>query len=511
MKCLSLLSRLTCSFALLLLAGHACAATPKAGDIVSSTKTLRGLDGQTVRYEIGTLYVPENRQNPGSHLIGVGFARITSPQAKPGTPPVFWLPGGPGLSVLGDFEGTSESAQSRVAMWLRFLPVSDVVIIEQRGYTARGDMLVADTPALSLDKVETPLAKVHKYEALAAAAKTKYADKDLAGYTISACADDVNDLRRALGYRQISLFGGSFGSQWSMATIRLHPQIVARAVLSGVEPLDNGYDMPSHVHAALQRIAYDADRDPALTPWMPKGGVMAAAQAVHDRLAAKPIQVAVRDEATGRAQTVTLGVGDFQQALVDGVADAEAWPAFILTLYHGHYDDWARDVLSGRQPNTIKLIGPLMDQSLGISAAREFQLRTDPALDAIGTWNFEPYLGSRAAWPTPDMGDALRLPVRTTTPVIFVHGDWDTSTPIENTLGLLPYFVNSRAILVHRGGHDGTFYLLRENNEAKAAIYRFLATGTMPDLPSRIELPTPAFTKPAFPPPVATAMVDAAQ
>lgn len=506
MKCPSLLLRFACSFALLVVVANTVAASPKAGDIVSTSKTLRSLDGQTVRYEIGTLYVPENRDKPTTRLIGVGFARITSSQAKVGTPPVFWLPGGPGLSVLGDFEGSSESARSRVAMWLRFLPVADVVVIEQRGYTVRGDMLLADAPALPLDQVETPVAKVRKYAALAATAKAKYADKDLSGYTIAACADDVDDLRRALGYQQISLFGGSFGSQWSLATIRRHPSSIARAVLSGVEPLDNGYDMPSHVHAALQRIAYDADRDPALAPWLPKGGLMGAAQAVHDRLAAKPIQVAVREMATAQAQTVTLGLGDFQQALVEGVAEAEDWPAFILTLYHGHYDDWAREVLHGRQAATIKLIGPLMDQSLGISAAREFQLRTDPALDAIGSWNFEPYLGSRAVWPTPDMGDALRLPVTTATPVIFVHGDWDTSTPIENTMGLLPYFVNSRAILVHRGGHDGTFYLLRENNEVKASIYQFLATGAMPVLPSRIELPMPSFTKPAFAPPAATAL-----
>ncbi len=472
----------------------------KAGSIESTVKTLHTTDGRSVRYEIGTLYVPENRKVAHSRLIPVGFARIRSSGAAVGVPPVFWLPGGPGLSVLHDFEGKTESAQARVAMWERFTHVADVVIIEQRGYTAIGEMLRANNSPLPLDEPETPAAKIRRYAALAEAARKAYPAADLAGYTIAACADDVDDLRHALGYRQISLFGGSFGSQWSMAVMRRHPDRVARAVLSGVEPLDNGYDMPSHVYAAMQRIAFDADRDPGLAPWMPKGGLMAAVRVVRDRLAKAPVTIDLVDQATGKSQRVTLGVGDFQQFLVDNSSVADDWPALVLAIYYGHYTSWATSVARDRQPSAVTLIGPLMDQSLGVSAAREFQMRTDPALDMLGTWNFEPYLGSRSAWPTPDMGDELRLPVTTTIPVVFVHGDFDTSTPVENTLGLLPYFVRSHAIIVHRGGHDGTFYLLREDSGTKAAIYRFLGTGVMPELPSTIDAPKIVFTTPTFQP-----------
>ena len=42
-------------------------------------------------------------------------------------------------------------------------------------------------------------------------------------------AADVNDIRQALGYDRIILWGGSFGSHWSMAVMRYYPHIVARA------------------------------------------------------------------------------------------------------------------------------------------------------------------------------------------------------------------------------------------------------------------------------------------
>ena len=86
--------------------------------------------------------------------------------------------------------------------------------------------------------------------------------------------------------------------------------------------------------------------------------------------------------------------------------------------------------------------------------------------------------------------------------MLLVHGDWDTSTPVDNSRELAPYFPNGRALFVHRGGHDGTFYLLREQPALKEAVHRFLRTGRMEDFPAEITLPAPAFVAPGFAPPV---------
>jgi pimeloyl-ACP methyl ester carboxylesterase len=282
--------------------------------------------------------------------------------------------------------------------------------------------------------------------------------------------------------------------------MRLHPESVARAVLACVEPLNNGYDMPSHVFAALQRIAYDADRDSGLAPYLPPGGMMEAVRALHQRFAKAPVRVQVLDDA-GKTRAVVLGAEDLQLALTSHTSEGEQWPAFILSLYHGHYEAWAREVIEQRQAGKTKLIGPLADSSLGTTAAREHQLRTDPAVELLGTWNFESNIASASDWPTRDMGDALRVPVESAIPVVFVNGDWDTSTPVENTLGLLPYFPNGRAILVHRAGHDGAFYQLREEPAVRKALYEFLKTGKKVSLPLEVTLPVPSFPLPPFAPP----------
>ncbi|UPG83826.1 alpha/beta fold hydrolase [Luteibacter aegosomatis] len=472
----------------------------RPNDIVVERGTIHDESGRTVPYEIGTLYVPENRGKPDSRLIGVGFARIRSPHPT-GAPPVFWLPGGPGLSVLGAF---TENDRGKLRTWLSLSEVADVVVLEQRGYTERGEKLLGKRPAYPLDKPGSVTADVAQMRALAAAAVAAHPGKDLSGYDIGEFAADVDSLRVALGYDKVTLFGGSFGSQWSLAVMRLHPRIVARAVLSSVEPLDGGYDMPSQVYASLQRMAYDADRDPGLKPYLPTGGVMGAIAALHDRFAKGPVSVTVKGE-DGTVRNVVLGAEDLQRALLshtqDGGQDGERWPRFILSLYHGHYEEWAKDTIEDRRAGDVILIGPLADSSLGVTAARELQLRSDPAVAMLGTWNFASNIASAPAWPTRDMGDAVREPIPNDIPVVFIHGDWDTSTPIDNTLGLLPYFRNGHAIVVHRGAHNGAMYQIRNEPRATRAVYDFLKTGATQDLPVAVVLPVPKFAVPDFPPP----------
>jgi pimeloyl-ACP methyl ester carboxylesterase len=470
---------------LLALAGSARAASER---VVVTAGTKAG-----VTFDRGTLYVPENRAVPGSRTIAIGFARLRS--AHPDRPPIFFLYGGPGASYLDAFDATTANADRRFALLRRYAEVADVVVLDQRGFSKRGTTLVLPaTPPVRLDRPSSLAARIATWTAIARGAAAANPGHDLRGYTIEACAADVDALRRALGYRQLVLLGGSFGSQQSFAVMRLFPAIVARAVLVAVEPLDNGFDMPAHVFAALQRIAADADRAPALQPYLPSGGLVAAVRGLRERFARGPVTVQVG------AKSIVLGLEDFQRALT--AHDAASWPAFVLALHHGHYEDWARAELADREaPPFDALINPLIDAGIGVSPLRRRLLEGDPAIELLGTSNFAPHLATRGVWPAPDLTDALRAPVKSTIPIVLVSGDWDTSTPIENLQSIAPYWVAGRAIIVHRGEHDQLSYQTRTDPAAFAAILAFLATGATAQLPVEVTLPAPTFVVPKFPAP----------
>jgi pimeloyl-ACP methyl ester carboxylesterase len=448
-------------------------------------------------YEIGTLYVPENRDKPGSRLIGVGFARVRA--ARPtGAPPIVLLAGGPGVTMLDIVLDHDDAARRRVKAWQAYAQVADLIVIEQRGYTLRGDLMEIDSPALPLDQPSTTAQDIELTRDLARRAQAAYPQADLSGYSIAQIADDVDDLRQALGYDKVSLVAASFGSQWAFAVLKRHPGRVARAVISSAEPLDYGYDMPSQVFAAFQRIAVEADVDPGLKPYLPPGGLIAAMRAVRERFARQPVTVTVKGD-DGQAQRIVLGLEDYQLALITYSANAATFPRFVLSAYHGHYDAWAKDAVGWRASEKRSLINPLINIGLDITAERKALLWSDPALPMLGSWNFAAYLATKGAWATPDAGDAFRRPVQDPTPVLFVQGDWDTSTPIENTLAMLPYFPNSRTIVLHRAQHNGTFALLRGRPEVAAKVYDFLRDGRTAGLPAEAWLDPVTFARPDFP------------
>jgi pimeloyl-ACP methyl ester carboxylesterase len=482
-------------------AGPPAGAARRAGEVVIEKASLHSDSTGTVSFELGTLYVPENRADPKSRIIGVGFARFRALQ--PGdAPPTFHLPGGPGFSFLS----VLKQEDRNLTFWLKHINlyrrVADMVFVDQRGFSERGEILKFKhrTPNQPLDQPASITRSTASFVEIARTAVTEFAKKgiDLRGYTVKECADDVNDLRRALGYERITLVGTSFGSQWSFAVMRRHPEVVARALLSGVEPLDYGYDMPSHVFAAVQRIWWEAEKDPRFKPYLPPGGLVAAAREVLRRLERAPVQVKVKDEKTGQVQTVTLGPEDFQR---DGFFRGASGPAFILSLYHERYDTWARAVLAGRRSREVEnsIIGALIDTSLGVTPRREYLLRTDAGTEFLGQWNFNSYLATADIWPSEDVGDEFRTGALSNIPVVFAQGDWDTSTPVENTLNIAPYFPNSRVIVAMHGRH-GVLELIAEHlPDVWKKLLEFLRTGNYDGLPARVTLPAPKFVVPSFP------------
>jgi pimeloyl-ACP methyl ester carboxylesterase len=474
----------------------------RAAKITTETRAVILPDGSSVEYELGTLHVPENRQDPASRVIKVGFARFRA-LAPTGAPPTFHLPGGPGGSYvkgmnLTEADPAARKLNERQAADLRlYRQVGDVVYFDQRGYSDLGERLVYtyDIPAKPLNEPGSLARETAEVVAAAKAAVPEYAKKgvDLRGYTVLECAADVNDLRRQLGYERITLIGQSFGSQWSFAIMRLTPQIVARAVLSGVEPLDCGYDMPSYIYTSwrLQWQAFESN--PEFKPYLPPGGIAGAVSEIARRLEKGPLQVKVTDK-SGAPATVTLGRDDWRPGT----------PAAILAVYHGHYESWAQSVIQQRRAHKGSidpLIGILIDTSLAVTPARRNLLRTDPAIALLGEWNFDDYMAAEEIIPTADVGDDFRNEVLNSTPVVFVSGDWDLSTPRENLLHVLPYFPNSRTVLVHQGLH-GAYASVRANlPEATAAIMDFIRTGATANLPVQVTVPAAKFAAPDFPAP----------
>jgi pimeloyl-ACP methyl ester carboxylesterase len=186
--------------------------------------------------------VPENRADPQSPTIRLAVA-IFHPDGPAEPDPILYLEGGPGGSPLEFLELTFEIVYEPMLAANR-----DIVILDQRGVGFSEPALdCPETNALDLelmdnelDGQELSIAEItDRVIASILACEAELLEiADLSAYNSVASAADVNDLRLALGYDQVNLWGTSYGTRLALGVMRDFPEGVRSVVLDSVYPPD---------------------------------------------------------------------------------------------------------------------------------------------------------------------------------------------------------------------------------------------------------------------------------
>jgi pimeloyl-ACP methyl ester carboxylesterase len=470
------------------------APTPTAGSMYLYPERIPLEAGGLMSAERGVIFVPLNRSKPGSQVISLDIYRFRAADPHPGAPPIFYLFGGPNFGGLEPLLARPGYYESR----LRALHASaDLVVVSQRGIgPSKPTTLIEGASSFPLDKAVTEDERAEAIRSAAVRQRKYWTDQglDLRGFTVLEAAMDLNDVRKALGYDKVVLWGGSFGSHWAMATMRLLPDMVARVVLRGMEGPDHTYDMPSYVLNSVKRLAAEADAAPALTGLVPPGGMMKAFETVLERVSTAPVLVQVKDAKTGVTQTVRFGPEDVRGMVTGYTASAASrngmrtWAADILRLYHGDFSAAAELRVRSRETESFRTASYFMlDCGSGISPGRRARLMKDPAAAIVGALGFN-YRTACPVWDI-DLGDDFRKNFETSIPTVIAQGDYDVSTPLENALELSPFFKNSRFVVVRGGSHPALDDAMDAAPEFAKAVLSFARTGDMSGLPKEVALP----------------------
>lgn len=490
------------------------ASAPTPGSYIIEPDTIVSA-GKPFALERGLLFVPENRRRADSRLIAINFLRFESHDKSTHYPPVFMLAGGPGSEL--DFGRSALMEQVQLLRRDR-----DVVYVSQRGFPGAPGLVpklfVKTEPApLSLPSTAAERRRRERTSWQNAIPEWLAKGVDLAGYDILNIVDDVHELRAALGYDKIVLRGCSFGSQWSLAYMKRWPESVDRALLGGIEPLDYGYDSPKWLWASIERLARLAETDSHFAPYVPRGGLIEALKDSIAHLEKEPVAVSIVTHPTDKKPVeVVLGADDLRRQIRDAdgflgrtrLDNLASWPRFIIEMRRGDYrylaaKTWQRRVSGETRPMILMLI----DNSLGISAARDEKLLAEPEMRWVGEIN-ENYRVTRDLTPTPDVGDDFRSDWHTEIPVLMVNGDLDWATPLENAQHALRYLKKGHLLTVEGGTHCTDFWELPERlPDVSERLYRFIrapadassANELFADLPDTVSFVPPRFILPTGP------------
>lgn len=173
------------------------------------------LDGVSVPARCGTLTVFEDRAAATGRTIDLEIVVLPAVSDNPEPDPLFFLAGGPGQAAT-DLAGPMLPLLSEVRR------TRDLVFVDQRGTGGSGRMTCAffesdadeqtageslQIDALPLDDLRECLAEVETAA-------------DPRQYTTPVAMDDLDDVRAALGYETINLYGGSYGTRAGLIYLR---------------------------------------------------------------------------------------------------------------------------------------------------------------------------------------------------------------------------------------------------------------------------------------------------
>ncbi len=398
-------------------------------------------DNSEVAVERGRMMVPEDRNDPRSRRIEIGFLRLRSTAARPGNP-IVYLAGGPGGSGVFAAQGR------RQPIFLALRQIADVIVLDQRGVGLSNHI-----PECTAERRLDPAAGLNEAALTAYSAETlrmcvgrwRAAGVAVTGYTTAQSADDIEDLRRALGARQVDLWGISYGTHLGMAMMRRHPRSVGRVVFSSVEGMSQTVKLPAHVDAVYARI------DRAVG-----GGLVERMRRVHARLDAAPLAVTA-----GPADArISFRMDSFAARRMAGafMADpsgyarvAEAYAALDAgqgqAVAEPLYDVFYREPISMG-------MGELMDVASGITDARLALVARQAPASRLGRSVHFPIPQLRGVVPGLDLGDAFRREISSNHPVLVFEGDLDVRTPLEEQAEATRGLSRRQRILVRNGGHN---------------------------------------------------------
>ena len=435
---------LTTVVALLVNAHGAATDNPPRGSTNSLALTPCKLPGVVEPARCGTLDVAENPAKPNGRRLQIGVAVIPAGGAAQ-PDPLVPLMGGP-----------SEATISEAAYFAElFAPLRrdhDILLVDQRGTgrsaALRCDLYSADDPAVSLRDLFPPAVVSRCKQQLSTRA-------DLTQYTYLHFANDLEQVRRALRYGKLNLFGGSYGTRAAQVFMRAYPQSVHTAYLGSVVPIDviTPLTMAKSAQVALDNTLNACSAEPACKSAFPN--LRQEFDQVIARLDTGEVRVAI----PGHSGSFPLHRGrvmEWFRSMNYRPGTAAQMPWIIHRAYTEDFGPIAESVLSNARNADAGLSFGLffaITCNDDVAFMREADIVRETRDTYLGDYRARQQQAACQQWPKVSYPADFRTPVRSALPTLFVSGDTDSATPLWMTQHVAPGFSNRLEVVLGGKGH----------------------------------------------------------
>jgi pimeloyl-ACP methyl ester carboxylesterase len=426
------------------IANGAASENPPKRSMSSIVLTPCKLPGLAETARCGALDVPENPSKPNGRRLQIGVAVVPATEEAQADPLVP-LMGGPGEEAISEAAYFAE----------QFAPLRrdhDILLVDQRGTgrssTLRCDLYAADDPAVSLGDLFPPAAVKRCEQQLSARA-------DLTQYTYTHFANDLEQVRRGLGYGKMNIFGGSYGTRAAQVLMRAYPQSVRTAYLGSVVPIDviTPLTMAKSAQVALDSTLEACAAESACNTAFPN--LRKEFHQVMARLDTGEVRVAI----PGRTGTFPIRRGrvmEWFRSMNYRPSTAAELPWMIHRAYRGDLDPFVDGVLSNARGADAGLSFGLFFSITcndDVAFMREEDIVRETQGAFLGDYRARQQQTACTQWPKVSHPADYRTPVHSEVPTLFVSGDLDGASPLWMTEHAAPGFSNRLEVVLGGKGH----------------------------------------------------------
>ena len=370
----------------------------------------------------GSFRVYEDRTGRSGRVLELDVVVLPALQSPSEPDPVFVFAGGPGQNAAAQADGWARH-------WMR--QSRDIVLVSQRG-TGGNNCLTCELPG-SDNNLQGYLEPAFDVETFRACLEKLKERADLTLYSTPIAIDDINDVRQALGYDRINLYGGSYGSRAELVYMRHHPETVRCAILNSVAPIafKNPLYHARSAQDALEEIYRLNDAKPERRAVF--GDLRQKLETVLERLEREPAEATVRHPVTGEAVKVRLSREAFAEALrIIMYYDHSDVARLILRAYDGDFDSFAQQgMMKNRALRNSLALGMLLCVTCAEDVARiePDEIVTETRGTFLGDGRVRRQMEICRFWPKSDLPESYGEPVQGDTPVLLLSGTLDPVTP----------------------------------------------------------------------------------
>jgi pimeloyl-ACP methyl ester carboxylesterase len=389
--------------------------------------------------QCGYLRVPEVHGSDTGRTIELAVAIVKSTSSSPAADPIVMLQGGPGGSTIDTYMqvlGLGRLQELRAER--------DIVLFDQRGTLySRPALTCPELWKLTEETIERRLSRSESYalvDQATAACRQRLAGEgiNLAAFNSRENAADVDDLRVALGYERINLYGVSYGSLLAQHVMRWHPEGLRSVILDAVVPTDINFvpEVPHTEQRAFDELFAACTRDPDCNKHYPD--LENVFFGVVDQLNKTPARVPMTDPETHKTYQAVVDGETFESTLFQLLYATEILPALPVMIYRVRDGDYT--FLSRVMPLFVfdRTIAQGMYNSVLCAEDADFSSQdvdvsgVRPELADSAVEDADSFLQTCKTWDVPELDLPLDAPVTSDIPTLLLNGRFDPITPPSN-------------------------------------------------------------------------------